>query len=163
MPYNEYLDLGLDLPSEAVGGDGGSMRSDRASPPACSDSSGGGAGSQERAAAGGWETHYAPDGRPYYHNASSGVTTWELPPRVLGGEGGGHNGMKTSVGVNNGAGDGSVLELGRASCARTCRGAARSRWPSRRSHLYLYLSPRSERGEQARAAARDAISSFSPN
>ncbi|PHJ17523.1 rna recognition motif-containing protein [Cystoisospora suis] len=51
--------------------------------------------------AGQWKEYFAPDGRPYYHNEFSNVTTWDRPPEfdhlpplgggvVLGGSGGGH-------------------------------------------------------------------------
>jgi len=26
-----------------------------------------------------WQVHYAADGRPYYYNSSTGITTWEAP------------------------------------------------------------------------------------
>ena len=47
--------------------------------------SGGGGGADYLAAAAAavsWESHVAPDGRTYYHNNATGVTTWDRPPEL---------------------------------------------------------------------------------
>ena len=36
----------------------------------------------QMAAAQAWEVHTAPDGREYYHNTVSGLTTWRRPPQL---------------------------------------------------------------------------------
>lgn len=34
-------------------------------------------------AAGPWKEYFSPEGRPYYHNEMTGITTWERPPEFM--------------------------------------------------------------------------------
>lgn len=70
-----------------MGGARGGMGGPMGAGPRMSPGMGGGApmppSNANPRAAGPWKEYFSPEGRPYYHNEMTGITTWERPPEFM--------------------------------------------------------------------------------